>query len=283
MQSGLMRVFLLAITISLLALAAPSLAQKSKAPVWYQTASVTRVKKPDRKVKTPLPKKQTVSLLTLQWRLVERGDGNVKLDADSEKQFRTKDQVQMAVTPNQDGYLYVIHYMEGQDGQFFFPAPHINDGKNFVKKDKEYFVPSRCSHIAEEDDCWLTMEPPAGTENFIVIFSRNPITTLPEQVEAPGAAPVKGEIIKKLETESGQKVEEIKNPPKIRALVPVRYAKWVRNTSTKDNEELITTIRIKHVDRLVERSYKLYEISNKNIDLCAHGGAIYSNIVRSKK
>lgn len=243
-----MRVLLLTITISLLVLAAPSLAQKSKAPVWYATASVTRVKKPDRKVKKPLPKKQTVPLLTLQWRLMERGEGNVKLEVDSAKEFHTGDYLQMAVTPNQDGYLYILHYMKGQDGQFLFPAPHINSGKNFVKKDQEYFVPSRCSHIPEEKDCWLEMEPPAGTENFIVIFSRDPITTLPEQVEPPGAAPVKEEIIKKLETESGQKVEEIQNPPKIRALVPVRYAKWVRNINTKDNEELITTIRIKHVD-----------------------------------
>lgn len=249
MQSVSLRILLLAITISLFAMSAPSLAQKSKAPVWYATANVTRVKKADRKTTVKkLPPKQTVPLLTLQWRLVERGDGNVKIEADSSKEFHTDDQLQMAIAPNQDGYLYIIHYTEGQEGQLLFPAPHINNGKNFVKRDTEYFVPSRCSHIAEEEDCWLTMAPPAGTENFIVIFSRDPLTTLPEQVEAPGAAPVKAVLIKNLETESGQKVQEIKNPPKIRALVPVRYGKWVRNINTKDNEELITTIRIKHVE-----------------------------------
>jgi len=247
MQSRILRTCLITIAITVLTAGAVSLAQQ-KTSLWYAPANVSRVKKADRKPPKPLPKKQTVPLLTLQWRLVERGDGNVKLEADPSRDFQTGDQLQMAVTPNQDGYLYIMHYMEGQDGQLVFPAPHVNDGKNFVKNNQEYFVPSRCSHIAKEDDCWLKITAPAGTENFMVIFSRDPITTLPEQVEPPGAAPVKEEVIKKLEAESGQKVKEVTNPPKIRALVPVRFGKWVQNTNIKDNEELITTIRIKHVD-----------------------------------
>src|SRR5438093_13652262 len=74
-------------------------AQKQGAPLWYSVAKVNRVKKPDR-IRTPgkTPAVQQTVLLTLQWHLLERGDGNRQLEADSNKEFRTKDQLKLAVT-----------------------------------------------------------------------------------------------------------------------------------------------------------------------------------------
>jgi hypothetical protein len=40
-------------------------------------------------------------------------------------------------------------------------------------------------------------------------------------------------------------VKEIK-PEQVRGLNVARYGKWVRNTNTKDNEELITSLQLKH-------------------------------------
>jgi uncharacterized protein DUF4384 len=223
----------------------PALAQKQGAALWYAKASVVRVQKPGRKRKQPPAKVEQTSLLTLQWRVVKRGDGNVKQEIAPVTDFRTNDQLQMAVSPNQDGYLYIVHYQEGQDGQLLFPAPHINAGLNFVKKNQEYFVPSRCSNVPDADDCWITMVPPAGTENFIVVFSRDQITKLPNEVSETGRVVVKPDIIEELKSLSQQKVKEFK-PVAVRGLTISKYGKWVRNTNLKDNEELITTISLKH-------------------------------------
>jgi hypothetical protein len=224
----------------------PAIAQKQGASLWYAKASVTRVNKPNRKRTRPVASKpQQANLLTLQWRIVQRGDGNVKIEADPASEFQTGDQLQIAVSPNQDGYLYIFHYMDGQDGQMLFPAQHINDGKNFVKQNKEYFVPSRCSNAPQEDDCWIRMTPPAGAENFILIFSRDEIATLPSEVNESGAITVKRDIIEELKARSEQTVEEFKPEP-VRGLTSARYGKWVRNTNTKDNEELITSLQLKH-------------------------------------
>jgi hypothetical protein len=241
-----MKIKLMAMALIMIA-AKPILAQKQGAALWYSKATVTRVKKENRLVAGPLPSRQQTSLLTIQWRLVMRGDGNVKMEVNPDKVFATGDQLQLAITANQDGYLYIIHYMEGQPGQLLFPNPFINGGQNFVKKNKEYFVPSRCSNIQKEDDCWLTMAPPAGTENLIIIFSRDRITTLPNEITSQtGFATIKPEIIEDLRTKSSQTVREVR-PLSVPGLTPSQYGKWVQNINRRDNEELITSVKLKHV------------------------------------
>jgi hypothetical protein len=224
----------------------PASAQKQGADLWYAKASITRVSKPNRKRVRPVSTRpQQASFLTLQWQIVKRGDGNKKIEVDPVQEFKTDDQVQIAVSPNQNGYLYIFHYMDGQDGQLLFPAPHINGGNNLVKQNQQYFVPSRCSNVPQADDCWITMKPPAGIENFILIFSRDEITTLPNEVNESGAVMVKREIIEELKSKSEQTVKEFKPTP-VRGLSIARYGKWVRNINTKDNEELIASLQLKH-------------------------------------
>ncbi len=225
-------------------------AQKSKALSWGTTAKVTRVQKANRKTSQPPPAVQTVALLTLQWRVLARGDGNKKVEVDSVTEFETGDQLQLAITANQSGYLYVINFTEGsdEDGVLLFPAKYINGGKNFVKKNAEYIVPAFCENMETPDDCWMRMDPPAGTENLVIIFSREEITTLPNEANEAGEIPITHQTLQALQAQSVGEVRELAKPPRLRGLNPARFGRWVQNISTKDNEDLITTIKLKHIE-----------------------------------
>jgi len=220
-------------------------AQKQGAPLWYSVTTVKRVKKPDRQRVGKVPTTQKAALLTLQWHLLSRGDGNKQEEADSSRQFQTGDQLKLAVTTNQTGYLYIINQPQGKDGVVIFPDVRINKGLNRVLKDKEYVVPSYCPGFKDPDDCWFEMTPPAGTETMIVIFSRDKITTLPNQV-AKANGIVKRDVVEKLISSSEQKVEQMTGELMIPGKKAVRYATRVQNTNPKDNEELIATIEVTH-------------------------------------
>src|SRR5262244_3222389 len=71
-------------------------AQKEGAPLWYSVVKVNRVKKPDRQ--SPHHTIQRAALLTLQWHLLQRGDGNTQNQVNARKKFEADDQVKLAVT-----------------------------------------------------------------------------------------------------------------------------------------------------------------------------------------
>ncbi|HXG67025.1 MAG TPA: DUF4384 domain-containing protein [Blastocatellia bacterium] len=234
-----------------LVLIGPALAQKQGAKLWYATATINRKEKPNRKRKTsgPIKKRVKASLLTLQWHLLKRGDGNVKEPVDPNLEFETGDQIKLAITANQDGYLYIINQEEGKDGILLFPDPNVNDGKNEVKKDQQYVIPYSCSDKPNPEDCWMTMFPPAGTENLILIFSRDQITTLPNEVKNPGDRVSQAAISELIATASKKVTKEFdQNATKldIPGQPAIRFATRVRNTDLDDNEELITNIQIRH-------------------------------------
>lgn len=220
-------------------------AQKQGAPLWYSVVTVNRVKKPDRVRPRPVPKTQETALLTLQWHLIKRGDGNTQEEADSSKEFQTGDQLKLAITTNQTGYLYIINQPKAKDGVVLFPDLRINRGQNHVLKDQEYVVPSFCPTFKNPKDCWFEMTHPAGTETLIVIFSRDKITTLPNQV-AKAYGVVKRAVVEQLISASQQKVEQMTGELAIPGKKAVRYATRVQNTNHKDNEELIATIELTH-------------------------------------
>ena len=226
---------------------ARAVAQEQGAKLWYSKASIKRVNKPNRRPVRPRPKTQKVvaSLLTVQWNLFKRGDGNTKIEIDPETIFATGDQVKLAITANQDGFLYIIAQPEGKNGLLLFPDPHVNEGKNLVEKDKEYLIPYHCDDKPDPSDCWLEMTPPAGTEKLLVIFSRDQITTLPDKVIRIGDE-IKAEVIEELEANSEQKVEKITGKLSIPGRPVAQHATRVRNINRDDNEELITIIEIKH-------------------------------------
>ena len=87
-------------------------------------------------------------------------------ETDSTKEFQTGDKVKLAITANQNGYLYIVNQPEGKDGVLLFPDLRINKGQNYVVKDQEYSVPSYCQGFDDPKDCWWQMVPPAGTETL---------------------------------------------------------------------------------------------------------------------
>jgi Domain of unknown function (DUF4384) len=227
-------------------------AQKQGAPLWYSVVTVNRVKKTDRKPAQSAPKVQKAALLTLQWRLLERGNGNVKEEADPARVLHTGDQVKLAITTNQNGYLYVIQRMNSGDGNFVFPDPRINGGLNKVKKDQEYIVPSFCPSFPDPNDCWWEMRPPAGRENFIVVFSRDEFDKLPGHAAANNGdyeyTTIKRDLIEDLINSSRQKVKEATGRLTIPGKGAARFATRLQNINIQDNEELIATIQLRHAD-----------------------------------
>ena len=179
--------------------------------------------------------------------MLRRVDDNTQEEADSNKEFQTGDKLKLGITTNQDGYLYIINQPQGKDGVMLFPDLRINKGQNHVLKDKEYSVPSYCQDFDDPKDCWFKMTPPAGTETLIVIFSRDKITTLPNQIAKP-YAPVSRDVVEQLIASSQQKVAQMTGELKIPGQKAVRYATRVQNTNLKDNEELIATIELTHAE-----------------------------------
>lgn len=239
---------LLALTLSGLIVPAvfAGAAYKKSSLVWAGPVKVTRVTKPYIKRQGPLPKKpQIIPLLTLQWHLLTRADGNVHQPADSNLVFKTGDQLKLNITTNQNGYLYVVNQTAGQPAVVIFPDPRINNGRNEVKKNTDYILPSYCPSVADPNDCWWEMALPAGTEELIVIFSRDRITTLPSEIAKAGET-VDEQIINDLKAKSRQTVIQETGLLSIPGRAPVQFATRVQNTNRKDNEELITTIRLKH-------------------------------------
>jgi hypothetical protein len=225
-------------------------AQKQGAPLWYSVVSVKRVQKPNRDPGKKPPATQKSALLTLQWRLLQEGDDKNAKEVDARKEFHTGDRVRLAITANQDGYLYIVNRPPGKDSVLLFPDLRINKGLNRVLKDQEYTIPSYCKEIEDlkdPKDCWMLMQPPAGTETMIVIFSRDKITTLPNEITEP-YSPVKRSVVDGLIESSQQRVEQWTGKLAITNKKAVRFATRVQNTNRRDNEELIATIVITHAE-----------------------------------
>ncbi|HEX8089844.1 MAG TPA: DUF4384 domain-containing protein [Blastocatellia bacterium] len=223
-------------------------AQEGGAKLWYKTANVTYKPKPDRKpLDRPRKRVEPKSLLTLQWRLFEREKGNVRNEVDPKTVFGAADQVKLAVTANQAGYLYIINQEEGKDGVLLFPDPNVNGGTNYVEKNKEYFIPDKCDDQPDAKDCWMEWTPEPDTENLIVIFSRDEITTLPKTVSKAHDVINRADI-EKIVANSSKKVKPFFGSGRlaIPGAKAARYPTWVQNTDTTDNEDLVTTIKIKH-------------------------------------
>jgi hypothetical protein len=217
--------------------------------VWDKPDTVKRVAKTNRVVTHRRPKVEQAPLLTLQWRVLKRMDDGSSLEVNPITVFHTGDRIRMAIMANQNGYLYIIHRSEGQDGTIIFPDSRINNGLNYVKKNQEYLLPAYCPtpEFSDPRDCWWKMTPPGGREVFSVIFSRDMIEGLPNQVAEAGGL-VKERMIKELELSSGQILKRESRPN----LSPEqgggagRYVTWVTNTNKKDNEELIETVVLTH-------------------------------------
>ena len=217
-------------------------AQKQADLLWYKTVEVKRVTKLDRRLVKPLPKTQTLPLLTLQLRLFERLQGGRTREADSKTVFRTGDQVKVGITPNQGGYLYFI-LTNTQGGQ-------LRNDRIFVRKNTQYDAPSVCpGQRKPASGCFFEFTPPSpasGVEEIVIIFSRNRITNLPSTAR-DRVSLIRPQVLEEIKAKSGQVVSE--TPGGVGRLLrghSGQFAFLVQNTNQADNEELVVTLTLTH-------------------------------------
>jgi hypothetical protein len=222
--------------------------------VWDEPVKITAAArpKPNRR-RTPVRVQRIAKgveeapLLTLKYRVVERSESGSSESVDSAGQFDVGDQLKLAVTTNQDGFLYIVHSSVGLDGRvvdqprMLFPDPRIKDGRNEVTRDREYVVPADCREFDDPEDCWWEVTPPAGRELFTVIFSRDQITTLPK----PGEL-VDQKMVDALETTSKQTLRRDRKISTVSRRT-LEDGVFVQNTNKRDNEEIVEKIEIKHL------------------------------------
>jgi Domain of unknown function (DUF4384) len=263
LSSSLLIAFLSGALVGPLTGAETSIARDGDPNFWGQPVKFTQPVKPKagrvRPVTRPKPDSNGLEenpLLALKYKVLRRGDGNSPESVDPAGQFKIRDQLKLAVTPNQNGFLYLVHGSVGVDGKVIdpphviFPDPRIDNGLNAVQKNREYLVPQYCPEFSDPKDCWLEITPPNGKEFFTVIFSRDEITELPNKLTvddiARNSGAISQQVIDAIKRSSGQTLAQ-DTPPKSTRSSRGDDSIYVRNTNRKDNEELVDTIEIKHL------------------------------------
>ena len=223
--------------------------------IWDAAVKFKPVAKPNRKRPASRPKanskgEEEAPLLTLKYRLLEREDNGPPRRVNTSGGFDVGDQLKLAITANQNGFLYIVHNSNGTDGRtvdsprIVFPDPRINDGRNEVEKDKEIVVPRYCAEYDNPEDCWWEITPPAGRDYFTVIFSRDEINSL--AALKPGS-PVDQQLVDNLKKQSGQTLGRTDKVRFNSRRTEESDGTYVQNTNLRDNEELIETIELAHL------------------------------------
>ncbi|HJQ69686.1 MAG TPA: DUF4384 domain-containing protein [Blastocatellia bacterium] len=223
--------------------------------IWDEAVKFKPVAKANRKRPASRPKvnnrgEEVAPLLTLKYRVLKRSDAGPPTRVSPKESFEVADQLKLAITANQNGFLYIVHSSKGTDGQtidsprIVFPDPRINDGSNVVEKDKEIVIPRYCAEYDNPEDCWWEITPPAGRDYFTLIFSRDEINSL--ATLKPGS-PVDQKDIDTLKSQSGQKLGRVDRVTFNSRRTEESDGTYVRNTNVSDNEELIETIELAHL------------------------------------
>jgi Domain of unknown function (DUF4384) len=244
-----------AFSLSLCALTSvPTLGQES-ATTWSKPQQVQRqvkakrVYRPRRKYVTR-PKVEIAPLLTVQYRvMIKRPDGS-EGESSLASVFHTGDLLRLGVTANQDGFLYVVYQKEGQDGQIMFPDSRVNHGENYVTNNQEFILPPLQCPLPNPDDCWYKVTDDPTQEFFIIVFSRDQITDLPNSAGRPNegikkalsSGVVKKEIIEDYIRNAHIQDYKIYGRPSRSKLPGSRYAVWITNMNRQDNEEIILRV-----------------------------------------
>ena len=229
--------------------------------IWDEPVKVSRPAnpKPGRKPRPkPVKPVEVTPLLTLNYQVLVRGDGGMAQRVDATKtDFKVGDQLKLAVTPNQSGFLYIVHHSIDNNNKLIdrphvvFPNPGINDGRNEVKKDEQYLVPKYCPQFEDPSDCWWEITPPSGKDFFTVIFSRDEIADLPSKLTNEDSSNDKDAIAMNIITKikSTSNTKDIARTDKIKInsrSTTVSDGTYVQNTNKNDNEELFDTIELRH-------------------------------------
>ena len=202
--------------------------------------------RPRRSRVRPRPPRQTVPLLTLQWRVIKMNASGQAEETNPQSVFHFGDRLRLAVTVNQPGFLYIIHQPTPEsNGRIIFPDSRLNEGRNEVARNVEFVLPpANCPAPNPATDCWFPVTPPTGREVFTVVFSRDLLLDLPTD-PATAASGISPQVIARLQRESGQQLQVRSRPAgQSQANLPAggRYAVWVTNTNRRDNEDIILSI-----------------------------------------
>lgn len=212
-------------------------------------AKAKRVYRPRRRYRVR-PKVELAPLLTVQYRvLIKRPDGT-EGESSVASVFHPGDQLRLGVTANQDGFLYIVHQKEGQDGVIQFPDSRVNNGENQVGRNQEFVLPPINCPLPNPSDCWYKVNSDPEKEYFIIVFSRDQILDLPNSAggsndavrQALSAGVLKKEVIDSYLSSARLQDYKMYSRP-ARANSPAsRYAIWVTNTNRADNEEIILRV-----------------------------------------
>lgn len=195
------------------------------------------------------PAAELSPLLTVQYRvLIRRPDGS-PAESSIASVFHSGDRLRLGVTANQDGFLYVIHQKEGQDGQVLFPDSRVNNGENYVSRNQEFILPPVNCPAENPDECWYPVTDDPAKEYFIFVFSRDQITDLPNNPGSNDAARqaltqgvLKREVIETYLRSARLHDYKVYSRPAGATSPTSRYAVWVTNINRSDNEEIILRV-----------------------------------------
>jgi len=200
-----------------------------------------RTRRPTRKiVKRGNVSVERAPLLTVQYRLLKYKENGPPAELPAQAVVHPGDLLRLSVTPNQDGFLYIVQQFEDEDGHIIFPDSRVNDGQNFVTKDKEFVLPPPGCGVADPTACWYKVTASAKPEFFIVVFSRDQISDLPNQAALSGGV-IKKEVIAEYTAEHPEKNYKIsfRDPKAKMNFQGGVNALWITNINTKDNEEIV--------------------------------------------
>ena len=254
MKSRTLHLFAFSLFLSLLTFVSTSGQESST--TWTKPQQVQRKVKAKRvyrprKKNVTRPRVETAPLLTVQYRImIKRPDGS-EGESSLASVFHKDDLLRLGVTANQDGFLYVVYQKEGQDGLIMFPDSRINHGENYVSSNEEFILPPVECPYENPDDCWYRVTDDPEQEFFIIVFSRDQITDLPNSAGRPNDAVkraltsgvVKKDIIEDYVRNAHIKDYKIYSRPRNARTIPSsRYAVWITNMNYQDNEEIVLRV-----------------------------------------
>jgi serine/threonine-protein kinase len=108
------------------------------------------------------------------WLQVNSEGKSEDVRADDPLHMNSGQQFRLHFSPSESGYLYIIGPGENNAPTTFLTAkPPADSGieSNEVKSGQDFSFP------ANEKDYWLNLDKTAGTDEFTIIFSSNPLTT----------------------------------------------------------------------------------------------------------
>lgn len=153
----------------------PALGQEGSSVHYDKTESSTNkpVVKTRKKMASAKP-----SSLALNWRVIRNTTGGPQA-TNPFQVFHVGDQIQIEITPQIAGYLYVFRETETVNGQIInspvlvYPDSRIGSGNNMIQSGTSIRFPMWCGPGSQ--NCWMTLTPPSGVEKFTVILTKSMI------------------------------------------------------------------------------------------------------------